>query len=194
MLRGVKTVLRGIERDDLDHLWKWYNDRDVMYYWSEPYRVVTRDELAGRYQDGMSAASSRSHWLLITTFDETPIGRIGYVDLDHRNRRAEVAIQIGEPRFWSQGYGSDALTSFLRYLFDGLNLHKVWLQVADWNQRARRAYVKCGFQEDCVLRSHTFLDGRYYDVVIMSILEAEYRALQLDAPQEESPFGAATGR
>lgn len=177
MIYGYKTILRGIEREDLDLIWKWYNDREVMYYWAEPYRVVTRDELAARYQDGMSAATGRSHWLFITTTDGTPIGRVGYVELDHRNRRAELAIQIGEPRYWGQGYGSDALRAFLGYLFDGLNMWKAWLQVSAANERARRAYHKCGFQEDGILRAHTYLDGRYVDVVVMSILEPEYRSL-----------------
>lgn len=177
MIRGSKTMLRGIEREDLDLLWKWYNDREVMYYWGEPYRVVTRDELAARYLDGMSAATNRSHWLLIATADGIPIGRIGYVDLDHRNRRAELAIQIGEPSYWGRGYGSDALVAFLGYVFDGLNMWKAWLQVNEANERARRAYRKCGFREDAVLRAHTFLDGRYVDVFVMSLLEPEYRAL-----------------
>lgn len=177
MIRGAKTVLRGIEREDLDIIWKWYNDREVMYYWNEPYRFVTRDELAARYLDGMSAPSSRSHWLLIATVEGIPIGRIGYVDLNHLNRRAELAIQLGEPSYWGQGYGSDALRAFLAYLFDGLNLWKVWLQVNEGNERARRAYRKTGFKEDGVLRAHTFLDGHYIDVIVMSMLEPEYRSL-----------------
>ncbi|MGN6757780.1 MAG: GNAT family N-acetyltransferase [Thermomicrobiales bacterium] len=180
MMHGRLTTLRAIERDDLDHLWRWYNDSAVMYWWGEPYRTMSRDELASRYGSaGLGGASGNAHWLLITTRADDgagePIGRIGYVDLDRRNRHAEIAIQIGERAYWGRGYGSDAILAFLGYLFHELNLHKVWLRTETYNTRAQRAYEKCGFQRDGVLREHVFLGGQYHDSVIMSITEDEYR-------------------
>ncbi len=176
MIRGRLTVLRPIEREDLDALWRWLNDPSVMYYWADP-ALTSRDELESRYgSGGLGGSTGRIHWLLIATPEGEPIGRIGYVDLDRRNRRAEIAIQIGERAYWGRGYGSDALIAFLGHLFHELNLHKVWLRVEDFNGRARRAYEKCGFRRDGVLREHTFLGGRYYDSIVMSIIEDEFRA------------------
>ena len=190
MIHGQLTVLRAIEREDLDLLWRWANDSRVMYYWAEPYRVTSREELAARYGAGMGGPTGQSHWLLIETADGVPIGRVGYVELDRNNRHAEIAIQIGEPEFWGRGYGSDALVAFLGYLFYGLNLHKVWLRTGTYNERARRAYARCGFREDGVFRDHTFLGGRYYDEAILSITEDEYRARYPFAP----PAGTEGGR
>jgi diamine N-acetyltransferase len=176
VIRGRLTVLRAIEREDLDDLWRWANDDAVMHYWAEPYSVVSREELASRYEAGLGGPTGRAHWLLITTHDGEAIGRIGYVELDRRNRHAEIALQIGEPGYWGRGYGSDALLAFLGYLFHQLNLHKVWLRVEAFNARAQRAYEKCGFRRDGVFREHTYLGGRYYDSLIMAITEEEYRA------------------
>lgn len=171
MLRGQLTILRAIERDDLDALWRWANDAEVMYYWAEPYHTVSRDELGGRH-----SAGALNDWLLIATHAGEPIGRVGVVALDRRNRHAEIAIQIGERDYWGQGYGSDALLVFLDSLFHGANLHKVWLRTEAFNERARRAYARCGFQHDGIFREHTFLGGRYHDAIIMSITEDEFRA------------------
>lgn len=181
MIRGQRTVLRPIEREDLDALWRWLNDAEVMHYWAEP-GLMTRDELESRYQAGMAASTGRVHWLLITTLDGEPIGRIGYVDLDRRNRRTEIGVQIGERAYWGRGYGTDAVITFLGYLFHNLNLHMVWLRVEEYNARAQRAYEKCGFRRDGVLREHTFLGGRYYDAILMSITEDEFRAAHPYAP------------
>ncbi len=188
MIHGQLTTLRAIERTDLDLLWQWYNDAEAMYFWAEPHKTVSHDEMEGRYGAGLSGSTGRTHWLLITTRDEqgqgAPIGRIGYVDLDRRNRHAEIAIMIGEHDYWGRGFGSDALIAYLGYLFHELNLHKVWLRVEAFNQRAQRAYEKCGFQRDGVFREHTFLGGQYYDSIIMSILEADFR--------EQHPFVVPT--
>ena len=32
MIHGQLTILRAIEREDLDAIWRWYNDPAVMYY------------------------------------------------------------------------------------------------------------------------------------------------------------------
>lgn len=176
MIRGQLTVLRPIERDDLDALWRWYNDPEVMYYWAEP-SLLSRDELESRYPaNGLGGSTGQMHWLLITTQAGEPIGRIGYVDLDRRNRRAEIAIQIGERAYWGRGFGSDAIIAYLGHLFHEQNLHKVWLRVEAFNPRALRAYERCGFRRDGVFRDHTFLGGRYYDAIVMSITEDEFRA------------------
>ena len=186
MIHGKLTTLRAIERHDLDYLLRWYNDAEAMYFWAEPYKTMSREELDGRYGSGLGGSTGRMHWLLITTRDEAgrgeSIGRIGYVDLDRRNRHTEIAIMIGERDYWGRGYGSDALIAYLGYLFHELNLHKVWLRVEAFNERAQRAYEKCGFRRDGVLREHTFLGGRYYDSIIMSILEDDFRAAHPFAP------------
>jgi RimJ/RimL family protein N-acetyltransferase len=178
MIDGKLTILRAIEREDLDALWRWSNDPAVMYFWTEPYKVMSRAELDARY-DGLSGPGGHSHWLMITARDEDgpgePIGRIGYVELDRRNRHAEIALMIGERAYWSRGFGTDAVTAYLAYLFHEFNLHKVYLRVEEYNARAQRAYEKCGFRRDGVFREHTFLGGRYYDSIIMSITEDEYR-------------------
>ena len=190
MIHGALTTLRAIEREDLDALWRWYNDPEVMYFWAEPHKVISRDELEARY-GGLSGPTGQAHWLLITTREEwgrgEPIGRIGYVELDRRNRHAEIALKIGEKAYWGRGYGTDALLAFLGYLFHELNLHKVYLRVEAFNPRARRVYEKCGFRQDGVFRDHTFLGGRYYDALLMSLTEDEFRAAHPFAPP-----GAAT--
>jgi RimJ/RimL family protein N-acetyltransferase len=186
VIHGELTTLRAIEREDLDALWRWYNDPQVMYFWAEPFKTMSRDELESRYGPGLSTSNGHSHWLLITTRDEAgqgeTIGRIGYVVLDRRNRHTEIAMMIGEPAYWGRGYGSDALVTYLGFLFHELNLHKVWLRVEAFNPRAQRAYEKCGFRRDGVFRDHTFLGGRYYDSIVMSITEDEFRARHPFAP------------
>ena len=186
MIRGRLAVLRAIEREDLDAIWRWSNDPEVMYWWAEPHKTVSRDEVAARLESGPV------QWLLITTQAGEAIGRIGALDLDRRHRHAEIVLQIGERAYWGRGYGGDAIIAYLGFLFHQLNLHKVWLRVEAYNARAQRAYEKCGFRRDGVFREHTFLGGRYHDSIIMSILEDEFRAAHPFVPpgavaREEGP-------
>ena len=89
---------------------------------------------------------------------------------------ARLAIGIYDRRFWSAGYGTEAIRLLLRYAFDDLGLHRVDLLVIAYNARAIRAYEKCGFVREGVLRESALVDGVRHDDVLMSILEQEYRA------------------
>lgn len=61
--------------------------------------------------------------------------------------------------------------------FEHRHVHKVSLTVSDFNLRAIRAYEKCGFRRDGVLRHNAILDGKYVDHIVMSLLEDEYARL-----------------
>ncbi len=66
----------------------------------------------------------------------------------------------------------------LRFAFEQMNLNKVSLGVFEFNERAIACYRKCGFVEEGRLREEYYQDGRYWDVIRMSILRREYDALR----------------
>lgn len=114
----------------------------------------------------------------ITVKDGTLIGSCELRNFDWSTRSAEVGIMIGDQAYWGQGYGGEALELLLRIAFNGFNLHRVWLTCVAYNERALRAYRRLGFVEEGRLRDHRFVDGHYYDTLMMSILEDEWRERQ----------------
>ena len=101
------------------------------------------------------------------------IGVVSFDSINWRDRDAEVGIIIGDPEFWEQGYGTDALRTILDVGFRWYNLHRVHLFVVHDNCRAIRAYEKCGFHHEGRLRDAVFIDGHYQDMLLMSILANE---------------------
>ncbi|NEY80765.1 GNAT family N-acetyltransferase [Bacillus sp. 3H-10] len=63
----------------------------------------------------------------------------------------------------------------LDYGFSKLNLHRIEPRVYDHNERGIYVYEKLGFKKEGVLREYLFSHRRYYDLIIMSMLENEYR-------------------
>jgi RimJ/RimL family protein N-acetyltransferase len=59
----------------------------------------------------------------------------------------------------------------LDYAFNVLKLHRVSVRVVDYNLRAIRAYQKCGFMVEGREREAAFVDGNWYDDVMMAILD-----------------------
>jgi RimJ/RimL family protein N-acetyltransferase len=67
--------------------------------------------------------------------------------------------------------------TLLGYGFETLNLNRIWLRVYEYNRRAQRVYEKAGLKREGTWREAHFLQGRYWDVHLYSILRREWDAL-----------------
>lgn len=106
---------------------------------------------------------------------------IGFVDLSGINRLEKdcmIGIGLGEPQYWGQGYGTEAMQLLLEYGFTVLDLHRLSLNVFDYNQRAIRSYQKAGFQVEGRLREALNRDGRRWDMLYMGILRDEWEVVR----------------
>jgi len=73
------------------------------------------------------------------------------------------------------GLGRKMLSAIIEKAFEEYQAHKLWLDVFETNQRARHLYKICGLKEDGILRDAVLRDGEYHSLVLMSLLESEYR-------------------
>ena len=170
---GEKIYLRPIEIEDIDNYVARLNDEEVRLYLSmfTPFNKIREKEwVENLYKDEKNIALG-----IMVKEDDKLIGNIGMHRISIPNRHAVLGIFIGDKTCWSKGYGTEALNLMLRYGFDQLNLHRVYLTVISFNPRAIRAYEKAGFVREGVYREHIYRNGKYHDLYVMSILENEWR-------------------
>jgi RimJ/RimL family protein N-acetyltransferase len=175
MILGNRIRLRAIEEKDIDRFIIWLNDPEVRKglaiflplsrYEEEKWFESTMKKPACEHPMVIEINNGGS-WL--------PVGDCGFFAIDWRNRNAEFGIFIGEKEYWNQGYGSEAVQLLLKHGFDTLNLHRIYLRVFEDNKRAIRAYEKSGFIHEGRLRSAEFRDGKYIDMLFMSVLREEW--------------------
>lgn len=173
-LPGSKVNLRpGIE-SDYSLLYKWYNDKELnrLAGWSNS--KATMDKL--RYNMSKSFGYDPMN-LMIESKDGIPIGTIQLYDFDEQDKSCKLGIRIGDRDYWSKGYGEDAVKTLLEYAFMKIDIYRVTLKVYEYNERAVRCYLKCGFQTEGRTRQSAFIDGRYYDEIIMGALKSDYMRL-----------------
>lgn len=177
---GERIRLRSAEKEDIPTFLQWINDVDVAenLVFAAPWSRVEEE----RWFDAMMAKPSVEHALVIEIKDQDadqtyrPIGTCQFIDINWRNRSAEVGIMIGEKSVWNQGYGTEAMCLLLAHGFETLNFHRIWLQVLAKNKRGIRAYEKAGFINEGKFRQSEYQHGSYHDVFIMSVLKDEWQA------------------
>jgi RimJ/RimL family protein N-acetyltransferase len=178
MLTGKLVRLRAVESRDLDNFYAWINDQEVIEFLAATGLPYSRAQEEEWLQGAMHRTAPPEITLAIETIDDgRHIGTIGLHDVRPLSTKASLGIMIGDKAYWSRGYGTDAVVTLLRFAFDEMNLHRVWLEVHAENARAVACYLKCGFVEEGRLRHDRFRHGEYRDTLLMAVLEDEFRAL-----------------
>ena len=172
---GDRIIIRPIEKEDLLTILTWWNDPELMYYaCDDPNPHKTLQELEEDFVKEKNEWSESMERFVVEIKEGKLIGDIMYHWYRFNVRSVYMGIFIGDKEYIGKGYGTEAIKLFLKYLFIDKKLHKVAITVSDFNKRAIRAYEKCGFQKDGILRSNAIINGEFVDHIVMSILENEY--------------------
>lgn len=167
--------LRPLQMSDLDHVMTWVNDPDIVGNFSTFSHPISREEEA-RYLEKL-LGSENDKVFAIESLEGQYIGNIGIHQIHWPSRLGRLAIIIGNRGHWGKGYAQSALRQVIAWGFNQANLHKIWLIYFETNEKARHIYTKMGFVQEGVLRDEYFHYGRYHNMIRMSLLEHEYRAL-----------------
>ena len=170
MYQGKLVLLRALEQQDLADTHRFVNDYETMRGAMSGMLYPSSMEDESRWAAGQSSFTHGEYQFAIETLESgLLIGRCGFYKIDWKNRWGELGILIGEKAFRLKGYGTDALTVLSRFGFSELNLHKLKVSVFDFNHPALRAYEKCGFVREGVLRQEIYREGVYHDVIQMAL-------------------------
>lgn len=174
--------MRELSRADLAEINRWRNEPDAVDRLGSPFRYVDSEVDSGWFNDYLSSRGSNVRLAVCDGESKALLGLVYLLNIDACSRYGELSIWIPDARHRGRGIGSFAMQGMLRHAFDDMNLHRVWLRALASNETAIALYRKFGFREEGVLREAVFKDGRYQDMLQMSILAPEYRAREANQP------------
>jgi RimJ/RimL family protein N-acetyltransferase len=173
MLYGKKVLLRPREKSDLEYMYKMTQNDELMY-WACGNRPEMEKSLDEFEKDFLNSTQTGKKWFTVEDLKGNIIGHIVYRNLDNVVRSCVVGISLGDTLGLGQGFGYDAMITFLKFLFYRMNLHRVELDTFEDNTRAIKCYEKCGFKIEGCKRKARYVNGEYKDIVIMGILREEF--------------------
>lgn len=174
MYIGEKIRLREYRKEDIELAQKFVNDPEIKRCLTTqvPFLFTYEDEL--RWYEKISGTKETYNFAIESLEDGKYLGGCGINSIDWKNSYVIVGIFIGNKEYLGKGYGTDAMKTLMKFIFEQMNIHKIKLKVLSFNKRAIKSYEKCGFKIEGILREENFKDGRYYDEFEMGILKDEY--------------------
>lgn len=164
--------LRKLELKDAGGMLSWMKDPSVNRFFR-----FTEDSVSLEKAESFILSAqdtSKDMHLAIVDEDDTYLGTVSLKNIDPTARNAEYAISTCA-RVHGTGAAFDATHEILRIAFKELNLHRVYLNVLEENERANRFYIKCGFVYEGQFREHLDIRGEFKNLNWYSILDHEFK-------------------
>lgn len=169
-LVGDRIYLSPKNIEEVEKFTEWLNDFNTTDYIGRSSLVTTLEDERKFFENNKSENS----FFIVTLDDDKVIGTVSLEKVNHINRIATLGIFIGDENYRNNGYGTEAIRLILEFGFYYLNLKNINLHLMEYNERALKCYKKCGFKECGRRRECVFVDGKYYDLIEMDILNDEF--------------------
>lgn len=105
---------------------------------------------------------------------------IGFLTLNNRPpypRCVGVGLSIAAP-YQDKGYGREAMNWALDWAFRWGDVHRVSIEAFAYNPRAVGLYRSLGFVDEGVMRKAVYMDRRWRDLVLLGMLEEDWKAVR----------------
>lgn len=160
--------------EDYALLARWLTDERVLAFYEGRDNPFPIEKVIKKYSP--RAVASEGVIPCIMQYECHPIGYLQFYLADPIEYSFEahgkvyaLDLFIGEPQYWGRGLGASFLRLLLGYLFEQQGADWVILDPHIDNERAIRAYEKCGFRKIKLLPKHEQHEGQYVDCWLMAV-------------------------
>ncbi|MDM8000042.1 MAG: GNAT family N-acetyltransferase [Dehalococcoidia bacterium] len=158
MISGVRTRLRPARITDRKKIYLWMAHSDVTPSMMGPpdypdYPIPSWKEFCQEYAEHFFRPSGdgRGRNFVIIAGGEG-VGTVGYDRCNRGKSSAVLDIWLSEEKYCGRGYGTDALNTLCRHLFDRYGIRHFYISPSSRNKRAAAAYTKAGFRQVAMSR------------------------------------------
>ncbi len=174
-LAGELVTLRPIHAEDADAIDRLIREDDEIarltgsiHSSTERVQGMSMEDLREIY-GAWARATERLVLGVIDNASGDLVGEVVLNDWDEGNRSCGFRTLIGEVGR-GRGLGTEATRLIIQHGLGSMGLHRIALEVYDFNPRARHVYEKVGFVHEGTGREALLFDGQWIDVHYMAIL------------------------
>jgi RimJ/RimL family protein N-acetyltransferase len=145
--KGEQVLLREKRLGDAPADFRWRSTAALSRYDAARPLTMSYQQYLALYREELLFPSPYRRSFGIEDAAGRHIGNVMYYNVDSLRQEAELGITIGEPAYWGQGFGSEAVLLLATHLFERQGFQRLYLKTLDWNARARECFRKVGFAE-----------------------------------------------
>jgi RimJ/RimL family protein N-acetyltransferase len=172
-----RLILRNFQDADLEEFHRYRSDPIVAQFqgWDVPYSLDEAREFLNEMKNAEPAMPGK--WFQAAIHLKTNgilLGDCAFHVMSSDNRQAYIGITIAR-EYWKNGYGEEACSCLLNYLFNELNLHRVVAECDVDNTASNALCRRLGFRQEAHLLENIWFKGDWGSEFHYAMLDREWK-------------------
>lgn len=173
MLTGTAVALRAIEESDLPNLLSWRNMPSLRRYFRE-YRELNSTQQKDWFDNKVNGDPDTRMFAIVDRFTAQLLGACGLCYIDWVNRSADFSIYIGHEQIYIDDIlAPDAARTLMSYAYSELNMHRLWAEIYDFDEKKIKFFNSLNFKLDGKHRDTHWHLGSWHSSLFYSHLQTD---------------------
>ncbi|KAA8787565.1 ribosomal-protein-alanine N-acetyltransferase [Paenibacillus sp. 4624] len=170
VLETSRTILRKIEKNDVQDIYSYCSDPEVSKYttWHPHMKIEDTENFVDFIIDKYNK-SQISPWGIQDKKTDKIIGTCDFVGWDINHHKAEIGYALSRD-YWGQGYMTECVKKIIEFGFEHMDLVRIEARCISANTGSSRVMEKSGMEFEGVFRKHVFIKGKFEDLKMYSII------------------------
>jgi len=162
---SAQTIFQSIRRSK-GHLGRWLPFVDETRSVSDTRRFIKNTARSNCHKKDL---------LFQIVVNNVFAGLISLKEIDKLNSKAEIGYWLDESMV-GKGFMIRSCKALVDYAFKELELNRIFIKTAIGNEKSAAIPVNMGFYKEGVERNGEFLNGKFQDLIVFSILKNEWKS------------------
>jgi RimJ/RimL family protein N-acetyltransferase len=151
-----EIIIRDIIEEDAISLFGWSIDGEINKY--DPRPIPTNsfellkecESFCKRFETEVMSIEFKQRkykYFVICNIHQQAIGFVNIFGFDAENKQCELGIEIGDKRYWKKGMASKSVRIVSDYIFNNMDIGRIYIETEESNIPALRLFDKLGFMK-----------------------------------------------
>lgn len=154
-------VLRKLQRKDAPFMLEWMHDSEINCNFQASFANADLSDVYEFIDNSFN--ENNQHFAFVNEEDEY-MGTVSLKNISQKNKNAEYAI-VSRKIVHGTRIAKSATELLLKYAFEELGMHKIYLNVLEENKRAVKFYEKIGFVYEGLSKDAVNIQGEFKNLL-----------------------------
>lgn len=169
-----EIYLRSFEKDDEEFLVKLRLNKNLFQYTCGNTYFMSKEHSKKMLNESFTN-TNKIYVMICLCTKNIPVGYLSLTEIDHINKKICWGGIVIDPKYAGNGYATSASKLMLRFVFEEMNMNKIYGYWLEENYASLKMAEKIGFAKEGYLKEHVFKTNKYHNVCIYSILKKDYK-------------------
>lgn len=176
VLESSNLVLKKIEKGDVQEVFSIYSNDKVFKFCGiiPKHNIETVGNMIGHFERDFNKKSRIKLGIFLKNESNKLVGIIEAMEFKQKVNMVTIGYFLAE-EYWGKGIASEAVSIFIKFLFEKVNINRIQAEVMPANKASKRVLLKNGFTGEGLMRQAIFWSGKgIVDLEVFSILRGDY--------------------